>query len=105
MILGNRPNRTVLRQVRAKRNPRAARVGCLQQIRFEVSVLMIVETDVRGVRVVIRSDHAADVSHIGDAGKLLDAAPILAAVVADVQHTVIRADVKQALFLLRFGDG
>src|SRR5262249_5307190 len=65
---------------------------------------MIIETDVGSVRVVIRSDDAADVSHVGDAGKLLDAPPVLAAVFGNVHETVVSADVKQSFLLLRFGD-
>jgi hypothetical protein len=72
--------------------------------RFEVGVLVIVESDVRRVRIVIRSDDATDVRHVGDAGKLLDLAPVLAAVFGDLQQTVVSADVNQTVFLLRLGE-
>src|ERR1051325_8762546 len=64
---------------------------------------MIVESDVGRVRIVIRSDDAADVRHLGDARKLLHLAPILAAVFSYLQQAVVRADVNQTFFLLRLG--
>src|SRR6185503_12034775 len=102
MVFSNSPYWPILRQVRTDRSPGPARIGSLQQIWFEIVVLVVVKTYVRGIGSMIRSDDAADVGHLADAGKLLDAPPVLAAVLGDIYQTVISANVKQAVFLLRF---
>src|ERR1043165_4205220 len=65
---------------------------------------MIVETYISSVCSVIRRNNATDVGHVRHAGKLLDAAPVLAAVFSDVQHAIIGADVDQSVFLLRLSE-
>ncbi len=104
VIFRDGPNWSILRQVRAERSPGSPGVSGLQQVRFEVGVLVIVESDICRVCIVIRSDDAADVRHVRNAWKLLDLAPRLAAVFGDLQQAVVRADVDQAVFLLRLGE-
>src|ERR1043166_2285828 len=65
---------------------------------------MVIKAYIGSVRIVIRSDDPADVGHVRDARKLLDAAPVFAAIFADVQDAVVGTDIKQSLFLLRLSD-
>ena len=64
---------------------------------------MIVESDIGSVRIMIGSDDATDICHVWHTRKLVNLAPVLAAIFGDLNQAIISADVNQSFFLLRFG--
>ncbi len=54
---------------------------------------MIVKKRINRVRIVLRSQNAADITHIGNAGKLLDFAVTSAVVFRYLNQTVVRSDI------------
>src|SRR5205807_9223628 len=51
---------------------------------------------------VIGGSNSTDISHVGDAGKRFNPAPVLAAIFRYLDQAVIRADVDQPVLLRRF---
>ena len=103
VVLGNGIERSACGQIAGDRRPCFAGVGAFHQIWFEIAVLMIVKERVNRVRVVLRSEDAGDVAHVGNAGDLVYLAPVLAVVLSDLDQAVVGADIDQALFFRRFG--
>ena len=102
MIFGDRPDGLVRRQIAFDRSPGAARIDGLEKIGLEIRVLMVLERDVRRVRIVVRSDDAADVSQLRNVGKLFNPAPVLAPVFAYLNQAIIRTNIDKSFLLRRF---
>jgi hypothetical protein len=91
------------RQVARGARPRLARVGRFQDVRCEVAVLVVVEAGVHRAGVVLGGNQLAHVRPVRDAGEQLDLAPVLAAVLGDLNQPVVGADVDQPALEGRFG--
>ena len=74
-------------------------IGALDEVRFEVAVLMVFVSHVDGAGVVLRGHDALHVGILGNAGGLLDLAPGLAAVLGHLHQAIVGADVDQSLLL------
>ncbi len=91
-------------QVAGDRAPGPAAVAADKDVGFEVAPLLVVEGRVDGVLVVHRGLEPADVGHRRHAGNLVDGPPVGAAVLGDLDETVVGADVDQALHQRRLGE-
>ncbi len=104
LVLGDRVDRPLLRQVPGDRLPRPAAIATLRDIGLEIAVLVSVEGGVDGVRIVQRSHEVRDVGPVGDALDAVFAAPALAAILGHLDQPVVGADVDQTLGEGRFVD-
>ena len=66
---------------------------------------MVVERREYRVRVMLRCREIAHIRQVGHAGEETDFPPVLPAILAHLDQTVVRADVEQILGKRRFGDG
>ena len=104
VIFGDGVHAAALGQVAGDVDPGLAVIGALDQIGFEVAVLVVLVGDVDGAGIVLRGQNALHIGVLGHAGRLLDFAPVLAAVFGDLHEAIVGADVDQAFLLGRFGD-
>ena len=101
-ILDDGVDAAALGKVAGDRDPGAAAVGAPEQVRLEVAHLVIVEGGVDDRGVARRGLQARDVGAVGHAGKLLDPAPVGAAVLGDLNEAVVGPDVEEPLLSGRF---
>ena len=94
-----------LRQVARDVLPRASLVAGLEQVRLEIAAIIVVEACVHDIGVVRRGGDVGDVARVRHAGEVVGATPVGAAVLGDLDQSVIGADVEQAFLLRRLGEG
>ena len=105
VILGERVDAAALGQVAADADPGLAAVGALDDVGLEVAILVVFVGHIDRAGVMLRGQDALHVGILGNAGGLIDLAPVLAAVLGDLHQAVVGADVNQAFHFGRFGDG
>ena len=103
MILDQRIHRATRGQPLGDRTPIATEIGTAQQIRFEITLLVVVESGVQRVRIVLRKQHARDIAALGHARETLDATPGSAAIGADLDQAIVGANRKQPFDLVALG--
>ena len=101
-VLRETQHRAIFRKIAGDRGPRLAVVRRLQQIRFEIFVLVIVESRIDGVRVEVRRRQTTDIRFIGHARKRLVLGPVPAAIAGHLNQSVVSPNVDQPFFLRRF---
>ena len=102
MILNHRPHVVLGREIRSDRRERLAAVRALQQVGRVVAALPVVERHEHDVRITRRREDVADVRPLRHAREIFNLAPSLAAVLRDLQETVVGARVDQAVEQRRF---
>jgi hypothetical protein len=104
MILRDRVGRATGGEIAGDRLPVAPAVGALQEVRREVSILMILDGDIHSGGVVLRRANPGDVGVCRHARQLVDLPPVTAAVFADLDQTVVGADIQQAFAFRALGN-
>ena len=97
-------HRAVIRQVAGDGIPGTPAIGALQQIRFEIAFLMILERGIHSTNVVTRGGDPAHISALRHAGKSSQLAPILPAIFGDLNQAIVAAHVQQPFLQRRFRD-
>src|ERR1039457_719022 len=105
MIFGDGVHAAGIGQIAGDIHPSPALVRGLEQIGFEIAVLVILVGRVSRAGVMLRSQEALRIGVLGGARGLLDLAPVLAAVLGYLHQAVVGANVDQAFLFGRFGDG
>ncbi len=100
MIFSDGPDHAIWRKISNNLSPCSTRVSRLEQIRFEVRCLMILNGYVGCIRLVTGSDDATHIRQVRHAWKLINLAPILATILSYLQQAVIRSNVNQPFLLL-----
>ena len=104
-VLANHLRRTVGRKISADRCPVRAVVGAPQHVRLEIVVAVVVHRRVHSSRADFRSDDSADVGLVGNFRKSRISGPGGSPIARDGNHSIVGADVEQALSERRLIDG
>ena len=104
MILLDRMNRSVCRQVGAYRGPCASLVSALEYIRPEIITLVVVECRIDYVCIVFVGQQVAHIGIFRHAGIGFVHPPVGAAVFRDCNYSVITSGIEQVLLYGRFSE-
>ncbi len=104
VVFHQRVHRSVFGKVSGDGDETLAAVRALDQVRFEVAVLVVFKHNVDGAGVMLGGDDALDVGILGQARDLVDFMPRLSAIFRYLHEAVVRARVNQAFLFGRFRD-